>query len=194
MIEESLILSLIERGWYGCESFLDQNHCEKLVSELQNRPLRASKIGKGSSEQNIPSIRNDSIFWLSATHNSQAQSEYLQKMDSLMSLINKELFLGLKQFEGHFARYDKGGFYKKHLDQFVGNNERLISVITYLNGPIEGGELRIYSRDNPNQVEIDLSPRPGSLVCFLSSQIYHAVLPTMSERLSIAGWLRTTIL
>jgi len=193
MFEENLILSLIERGWYGCESFLDQNLCQKLVNELQKHHLRAAKIGKGSNEQNIPSIRNDSIFWLSETHNSSAQSEYLQKMEYLMSLINKELFLGLKQFEGHFARYNKGGFYKKHLDQFVGNNERLISVITYLNGPIEGGELRIYSRDNPDQVEFDLSPRPGSLVCFLSNQIYHEVLPTTSERLSIAGWLRTTI-
>ena len=173
---------------------MDQTLVQKLLDELQKHPLRASKIGKGGNEQTIPLIRNDSIFWLSDTHNSPAQSEYLQKMDSLMRLINKELFLGLKQFEGHFARYDRGGFYKKHLDQFVGNNERLISVITYLNGPIEGGELRIYSRKNPNQVEIDLSPRPGSLVCFLSNQIYHEVLPTTSERLSIAGWLRTTIL
>jgi SM-20-related protein len=193
MFEENLILSLIERGWYSDESFLDHDLCQKLLTELQMCPLRESKIGKGSREQIVPTIRNDSIFWLSETHNSPAQTEYLLKMDALMDLINRELFLGLKQFEGHFARYEKGGFYRRHLDQFAGNNERLISIITYLNGPIEGGELRIYSRDNPNQIEIDLSPKPGSLVCFLSNQIYHEVLPTSSERLSIAGWLRTTI-
>ena len=194
MDQESLIFSLIERGWYGCESFLDQELCLKLVDLLHTRPLRASQIGKGVNKQNNPSIRNDSIFWLDDSQNSQPQNEYFKKMNDLLSILNKELFLGLKQFEGHFTRYDQGGFYQKHLDQFNGNNERLVSVITYLNKPIDGGALRIYSRDNPDIIEVDIAPKPGSLVCFLSNQIYHEVLPTTGERLSIAGWLRTTIL
>ncbi|MDD4976313.1 MAG: 2OG-Fe(II) oxygenase [Bacteriovorax sp.] len=194
MDHENLIFSLIERGQYSCESFLDPSLCQKLVTELKTLPMRAAKISKGSSEQNIPSIRNDSIFWLSAAQNSQAQNEYLEKMSKLMNIINRELYLGLKQFEGHFACYDQGGFYKKHLDQFKGNNERLISAVTYLNTPIQGGELRTYSRDNQDIIEADIAPIAGTLVCFLSNQIYHEVLPTTSERLSIAGWLRTTIL
>jgi SM-20-related protein len=194
MDQEKFIFSLIERGWYTCESFLDPITCQILCEEMKNLPLRASKVGKGTNEQNLPSIRTDSLFWLGTTIQSKAQDDYLKRINDLMIFINRELYLGLKQFEGHFARYDKNGFYKKHLDQFQGNNERLVSVITYLNTPLEGGALRIYSRENPNEIEIDIAPKAGTLVCFLSNQIYHEVLPTNSERLSIAGWLRTTIL
>ena len=67
-------------------------------------------------------------------------------------------------------------------------------MITYLNTPESGGELRIFRRDNPEEIAADIIPKAGSLVCFLSNQIYHEVLPTTGERLSIAGWLRTTIL
>jgi SM-20-related protein len=150
-------------------------------------------VGKASNEKHIPTIRNDSIFWLSPGV-SPYQTIYLQKMDELIGIFNRELYLGLRQFEGHFARYDSSGFYKKHLDQFACNSERLISVITYLNTPLSGGELRIYSRENPEEVEKDIKPKAGTLVCFLSNQIYHEVLKTEGVRYSIAGWLRTTIL
>lgn len=194
MIQEKLISSIIECGWYHGESFLDPALCQKLIENMEQLPLRDSKIGKGTKEQNIPTIRNDLLYWLDDTTNNLAQSEYLEKMKILMEVINKELYLGLKQFEGHFAQYKKNGFYKKHLDQLQGSHERLITVVTYLNSPAQGGQLRIYSRDNPAKVEIDIIPKTGSLVCFLSNQIYHEVLPTASERLSIAGWFRTTIL
>lgn len=193
MDQENLIFSLIERGWYSCESFLNHNLCQNLIIELNTLPLRASEVGKGYGKQNNPSVRNDSLFWLDETSNGGAQAKYLEEMNKLMEIINRELYLGLKQFEGHFSRYDHGGFYKKHLDQFIGNNERLVSVITYLNTPEEGGQLRIYSRDDQEKMEVDIAPKAGSLVCFLSNQIYHEVLPSVHERLSIAGWLRTTI-
>ena len=194
MDHENLVFSLIERGWYQADTFLDINVCQSLLSELYTLPLRPAKIGKGSSEQIINEIRNDSLYWLQESSASSNQKIYLQKMDGLMQTLNKELYLGLKQFEGHFARYDKNGFYKKHLDQFKGNSERLVSVITYLNTPSSGGELRIYSRDNNEIIDADIKPITGRLVCFLSNQIYHEVRPTTSERYSIAGWLRTTIL
>lgn len=193
MDQELLISSLIERGWYSCDMFLDQTLCQSLIAELHALPLRAARIGKGNSEKILADIRNDSIYWLNE-HQSVTQSLYLKKMDELMTVLNRELYLGLKQFEGHFARYEKSGFYKKHIDQFAGNNERLVSAITYLNTPVVGGELRIYKRDNPDEVEIDIAPKEGRLVCFLSNQIYHEVRPTENERYSIAGWLRTTIL
>lgn len=194
MDHENLVFSLIERGWYQTDSFLDHAVCQNLLSELHTLPLRPAKIGKGSSSQIANAIRNDSLYWLQESTASVNQQIYFQKMNELMHTLNKELYLGLKQFEGHFARYDQNGFYKKHLDQFKGNSERLVSVITYLNTPSSGGELRIYSRDDSERIEADIKPVTGSLVCFLSNQIYHEVRPTTSERYSIAGWLRTTIL
>ena len=62
MHEESLILALIERGWFTSDSFLDPTHCQKLLDEVKTLPLKAAKIGKGQSEQKAFEIRNDSKF------------------------------------------------------------------------------------------------------------------------------------
>jgi SM-20-related protein len=194
MNQENLIISLIERGWYHSESFLDAETTKQLAAELNTLPLRPARIGLGTNELQNTSIRNDSLFWLNETPMDSIQNIYLNEMTKLMEIFNRELYLGLKQFEGHYARYEKNGFYKKHLDQFIGNKERVISVITYLNSPAKGGELRIFNKNNPNIIDCDISPKAGSIVCFLSHQIYHEVLPTMDERLSIAGWFRTNIL
>lgn len=193
MDQENIILSLVERGWYTSESFFGPQLCTSLMEELHTLPLKESKIGKGNSEQFSPEIRNDSLYWLDENSGSLAQQEYLKEVNRLMLMLNRELFLGLKQFEGHFAKYTPNGFYKKHLDQFKGNKERLVTVINYLNTPQSGGELRIYSRENPDIIEADVTPKMGRLVCFMSDQIYHEVLPTTSERYSITGWLRTTV-
>ncbi|MBP9682286.1 MAG: 2OG-Fe(II) oxygenase [Bacteriovorax sp.] len=192
MNKEALISSLIEKGWFTYDSFIDPTHCQKLLDEVKALPLKMAKIGKGHLEHKAFDIRTDSIFWLTENQ-SEAQSQYLDKVNELMLLLNQELYFGLKQFEGHFARYEQDGFYKKHLDQFANNNERLITVITYLNSPRKGGELRLYKRDHPEEVEIDLLPTAGKFVCFLSNQIYHEVKPTEDERYSLTGWLRTTV-
>ncbi len=193
MDKELLIPSLIERGWYSCDHFIDDSLCRDLINEMHSLPLRPAKIGKGQAEQRASEIRNDSIFWLTEQQGI-ASDRYLKKANDLIDILNRELYLGLKQFEGHFARYDQNGFYKKHLDQFVGNSERLVSLITYLNTPASGGKLRIYKKENPEEIELDLAPIAGRMVCFLSNQIYHEVMPTNSERYSVTGWLRTTIL
>ncbi|MCO6705038.1 2OG-Fe(II) oxygenase, partial [Streptomyces sp. CHB9.2] len=36
----------------------------------------------------------------------------------------------------------------------------------------------------------DVLPLGGSLVCFLSGQLPHEVLPATRERLSLTGWFR----
>lgn len=192
MDQESLIVSLIERGWFMADHFLHHTLCQSLVDELKNLPLREAKIGRGEHEHRHDQIRSDSIYWLTGI-DSPAQSEFLQHMHKLMTVLNRELYLGLKQFEGHYARYEQGQFYKKHRDQFVGSQERLVTTVTYLNSPTSGGELRIYSKDNPELIEADVKPVEGRLICFLASQIYHEVLPADETRYSIAGWFRTNI-
>lgn len=192
MDKESLIVSLIERGWFMADDFLDHTLCQKLVADLKNLPLREARIGRGANELREEQIRNDSIYWLTSGA-STAQDDFLARMDELMAFINRELYLGLKQFEGHFARYEKGQFYKKHSDQFVGTKERLVTTVTYLNSPSSGGELRVYNKDQIDLIDADVKPVEGRLICFLTSQIYHEVLPAGDTRYSIAGWFRTNI-
>lgn len=194
MKKELLITSLIERSWYHEENFVSNLYCQELIKEIENFKLKPAKIGKGAGQQLNHAIRNDAIFWIEPENTSPLHDVYLNKISELMTSLNHELYLGLKQFESHFAHYQAGGFYKKHLDQHANNKERLVSLILYLNSPTEGGELIIYSQTDPNIIEAKITPKPGTLVCFLSNKIYHEVCPTESDRYTWTGWLRTTIL
>ena len=193
MKKEMLIEMLVEKGWFHQEDFMTSDFCLELLSEAQNLQWKQAKIGKGDKIQEALAIRSDSIAWIEEDSATPAQKNYLTQMDDLRKTLNQELYLGLKDYECHFAQYSTSGFYKKHLDQHTGSNARVVSSILYLNEPEKGGELVIYNRENPEIVEKVITPKPGSFVCFLSNQIYHEVLPTESERYSLTGWFRNTI-
>jgi len=190
---EKLIENLIERGYFILEDFLSPELCSLIIHECDQLPLKKAKIGKGPEEKQVEEIRNDSIYWLDDNSPCAWELAYLNEVDKIRVILNQSLYLGLKQYEGHFARYDEGGFYKKHVDQFQSNNDRLVSLITYLNTPENGGQLRVYKKENPEEIECDIAPRAGMLVCFLSKELYHEVLPTKNTRYSLTGWLRTNI-
>ena len=53
-------------------------------------------------------------------------------------------------YEFHYALYETGSFYKKHMDQFRNNDSRKYSMIMYLNEGWQdgdGGELNIHHED-----------------------------------------------
>lgn len=193
MKKEMLITSLIEKGWFYQEDYFDQNFCLGLFSEAKKIQWSKSKIGNNHNKQLDPAIRNDSISWIDDKSASPIQENYLLQMNDLMNVLNQELYLGLKEYECHFAQYQPLGFYKKHLDQLRGSDARVISCILYLNETKKGGELVIYKREDPDAIETIIKPKIGSFVCFLSNQIYHEVLPTENERLSLTGWFRNSI-
>jgi len=112
-------------------------------------------------------------------------------IDQLKDSLNRNFFIGLEDFEGHFAIYPEGSFYKKHLDQFKTQQLRLITCILYLNfdrKTDDGGELRIYTEKET----VDILPEACKFICFRSDEIYHEVLPCKSKRFSLTGWLRKT--
>lgn len=193
MKKEMLVLGLVDSGWFHQEHFMDEKFCSELLNEAKQLEFRQAQIGAGAKRLEHQEIRNDSIYWIDESNNTLLQRQYLDQMKDLMGLINQELYLGLKEFECHFAHYTSAGFYKKHLDQHQGSNKRAISTILYLNEPAGGGELVIYNKENPEQIEVKIKPRAGSFVCFLSNQIYHEVLPTTGDRYSLTGWFRTSV-
>ncbi|HCD89932.1 MAG TPA: 2OG-Fe(II) oxygenase, partial [Algoriphagus sp.] len=126
---------------------------------------------------------------------SPLQQEYWNRVEEIKTILNRRCFLGLKSFEGHFARYPIGSFYKRHLDQFQQVPYREVTVILYVNDQwteADEGALRMYlpNPDGTERIE-DYLPMPGRLVVFLSAEIPHEVLPTKKERNSITGWLKT---
>ncbi len=191
---DTLADALIERGWWADPNGLEPAMLKALQAELQELMeadrLERAGIGRELDFQLAGSVRRDSIVWLNRQR--PVQALFLDVMEALRLRLNRSLFLGLFEFEGHFAHYPEGGFYKRHYDSFRGAANRLVSVVVYLNDgwqPGDGGELAIYRDDQP-EPETLIEPRGGTLVVFLSEEVPHEVLPTQRPRSSIAGWFR----
>lgn len=160
------------------------------LKSLADHDFHSAGIGKETGYQINGFVRTDSITWLEGDY--AATHDYLAWMECLRLQLNRRLFLGLFDFECHFAWYPSGTFYKKHLDAFQGRTNRVISSVLYLNPtwePADAGELVIYSSDGEHELE-RVAPRYGNLVLFLSEEFPHEVLQVNRPRYSIAGWFR----
>jgi len=190
----SLINSLVEKQWFVAENYLSQELCGQLEQDLQRLHeqslLSPAGIGRGKNHLLNEEVRGDYTHWFDG--GSLAQQSYLAIMRELKNTLNRELFLGLFEYECHYALYPPGAFYKKHLDSFRGRTNRKVTTVVYLNSDWQAedaGEMRLY-HPHTNQVLLDVAPRSGTLVCFMSEDLPHEVLPTKAERRSIAGWFR----
>ncbi len=149
-----------------------------------------AQIGRGAQKQQQTAIRGDSIAWLDE-QNASDQS-YLAWMEQLRAGLNAELFLGLFDYESHYAIYGEGAGYAKHIDALQGAKNRVLSSVLYLNPDWhngEGGELLLFAADGVTILET-LTPKLGTMILFLSETFPHQVLPSLTTRRSIAGWFR----
>lgn len=88
-------------------------------------------IGRGRQHTLAAAIRTDTLRWL--LPDSPAESAYLAWMEQLRLGLNRRLFMGLFDYEAHFAVYAAGGHYHKHLDAFQGDTNRVLTTVFYLN-------------------------------------------------------------
>lgn len=183
---------LHEKGWLILDDFLPSSLLNRLVAELIETPdddLTTAGIGRSDAFEVNSQIRKDKIRWIEAS--TPGQAEYLLAMESLRNGLNCRLFMGLFDYEAHFAKYEAGAFYKTHRDAFRGQKNRILTTVLYLNetwDAQDGGELVLYNDDEATIGSFQ--PAFGRLVIFLSEEFPHEVRPTRKQRLSIAGWFR----
>lgn len=189
---------IYDRSYVIVDDFVDAEFREAILAEqmdlVRQGKFRHAAVGKGGQKQVRTEIRGDEVLWMDADDLSPLQAAFWGKIDAIRKVLNQRCFLGLRSFEGHFARYPVDSFYKRHLDQFHAVPHRVVTVILYLNSSWteeDGGALRLYFPKEDGSEEIqDVLPVGGRLVVFLSGEIPHEVLPTKKERISITGWLR----
>ncbi|MGH8419031.1 MAG: 2OG-Fe(II) oxygenase [Pseudomonas sp.] len=189
-----IVDDLAERGWSQQDIFLPETLTRELALECRKRAaegeLAPAAVGRGPAQEIREGIRGDHIQWLEPGQ-AEPCDRYLQLMDSLRQTLNRGLFLGLEDFEAHFALYPPGAFYRRHVDRFRDDDKRMVSAVIYLNDaswqPEDGGQLRMFFKDG---VEHDVQPIGGCLVVFLSGDMPHEVLPATRDRLSLTGWFR----
>lgn len=191
-----LLAAISSVGWSASENFFERSLCcqlrDECLGDINDNPLQQAAVGKGQGMEVREMIRNDSISWLDASAEGEFQKQYRDQMELLRLSLNQQFFLGLFDFESHFALYQAGGFYKAHRDQHAGATKRVVTVILYLNEdwqPGDGGELRLWTTPGKAQgSSVLIEPRMGTLVCFMADDHWHEVLVSHKPRMSITGW------
>ncbi|MHA7879057.1 MAG: 2OG-Fe(II) oxygenase [Saccharospirillum sp.] len=189
---DDLAHQLRQQGWAHLPQGLPEALALDLLQDLHGldeAQWHLANIGRQQDQHRNELVRRDAISWLTGA--TPAQRAYLALTEQWRLELNRRLILGLFDYECHYARYDAGAFYRKHLDAFRGRSNRILTMVAYLNPawPAQaGGELVLYSEDD---VEIGrFSPTLGSVLVFLSEDFPHEVLAADRARFSITGWFR----
>ncbi|OOZ45404.1 2OG-Fe(II) oxygenase [Solemya velum gill symbiont] len=160
------------------------------VQGMREGQFNRAGIGRQNGFMLNTFVRSDEICWI--TGDSEAGSAWLAWTADLQRFLNRRLFLGLFSFESHFAHYASGDYYKRHLDAFRGESNRILTIVVYLNpgwAPDNGGELLLY-REDSDLDGLRVTPNMGTVVVFLSEEFPHEVLAANRDRYSISGWFR----
>lgn len=196
---ETIIDSLLADGYGVADNFLTPDEVAALANCLRERRQAGQFRAAGIGNQQVTvesAIRGDKILWLDEARATPDEAAFLHRIGQFVQYVNQTCYLGLREYEFHYALYPPGTFYKRHLDQFRSDSRRKLSVICYLNPDwqeTDGGQLALYvpEPDQLTEHQITISPIGGRLVCFESGRLEHEVLPATRERLSITGWLKT---
>lgn len=169
----------------------------ELVAELRKNlevlnardELSPAGVGKGISRLYDMQIRSDKIYWIDKTSRDENELRFLDIVEGFIDYLNNTCYTGINDYEFHYALYDAGSFYKRHLDQFKNNPGRKFTFITYLNEDWteeNGGFLAAY----PGQETRLILPTGGKCIFFKSDELEHEVMPANRQRMSITGWLK----
>ncbi len=192
------ILQELEReGFSLCPELLTASELEK-IDAFFNAHLGSfigAKIGLKENKTRDETVRGDYTFWIDPISPPEVFVPLIKFLEDLREKLNKDFYFGLKQFECHLAFYPTGSFYQLHYDTFEQDSSRQLSFVFYLNSHWEkdwGGELVLF--DKEGKILKSISPRPGSFICFLSSEFPHEVRPALFERRSFTGWMHRKII
>jgi SM-20-related protein len=185
-------------GWASSPHFLAPADASALSRESRaawdEGEFRRARVGRDDGLVIREDIRRDHVMWLRPGETTLAQGQYLASIEDLRLALNARFFLGLFDFEGHFAVYPEGAFYKPHLDRHQNTSARVVTAILYLNEnwePGDGGELKIWTTPGDRSGPFEITePRLGKLVTFFAADHWHEVLPAKKTRMSITGWFR----
>jgi SM-20-related protein len=192
-IFDQLIDSFIENKVGIAENFLSKDLSAHLITNLiglfKDKLMLSAGTGNDTLIVHDKMYRSDKIYWLDRAHDNVHENSFFDLMDTFVSHLNRTCYTGITGYEFHYTLYEKGTFYKKHVDQFRNNEVRQYSMIMYLNEDWveeDGGQLCIHHLDNLQNI----SPVNGKSVFFKSSELAHEVLITNKPRMSITGWLK----
>jgi SM-20-related protein len=190
---ETIADQLAHVGYIVLEQPLLPAQSTQLYSRCQDderQRFQPARIGRNAELRQLDVIRGDMICWLDDRDG--IDHDYLVWMEELRSGLNSALYLGLFDYECHYAIYRTGAGYARHSDVLSGRRNRVLSTVFYLNNDWQlddGGQLVLFAPEGDGIIDT-VNPTFGKMVIFLSESFPHAVLSAGKPRRSIAGWFR----
>lgn len=173
------------------DQFIPQVLLREILSFFNERLAKdeVSRAGIGPLTNHTikTTVRSDYNFWLEEERD-LALKALFELLQECRQKLNQFCYLSLSGQEFQLSYYPEGGHYDKHVDQFKERNNRLISLVLYLNESWEkgdGGELKIFKQNNETEL---IEPLACRCVLFKSDVVEHEVLVTRVDRFSISGW------
>lgn len=161
-----------------------------LADYYERDQMHPAGVGKKFDYQRNAEVRGDVIRWLEKDSKDPSERYFLDTVTAFGQHVNATCFTSINDLEFHYAYYQEGSFFKRHIDQFRSDRGRVLSFVLYLNEnwkESEGGKLSLYLPEG----ELSLYPEEGRVVTFRSDQVEHEVHPSIGRgRMSIAGWLK----
>lgn len=183
---------MAQQDYVLINDFIAEDLTHEVMRFFQNKEAQEAfhkaAIGSSGNELIINEVRGDYTFWLEKNRDVELEKLF-DVLDEMKFWINRLCFLSLSDYEFHLAHYPKGSFYKRHIDQFAERNNRMISVIIYLNQDWkkgDGGELRIHPK---GKQFLDIEPLYNRCILFRSDILEHEVLTANTGRRSVTGWM-----
>ncbi|MBP6590327.1 MAG: 2OG-Fe(II) oxygenase [Chitinophagaceae bacterium] len=160
------------------------------IRQLQeDNGLKTAGIGNDRVKDANQQMRSDKICWLDKNNNNVFEQEFLELAEAFIGHLNSTCFTSINSYEFHYAVYEEGNFYKRHIDQFRSDNQRKFSLINYLNEDWleeDGGQLYLYQDETVQKIQ----PESKTAVFFKSDEMEHEVALCNRSRMSITGWLK----
>lgn len=170
------------QNWAYWEQAFSPDECQKIIEIGESRTMVPGvAVGDGY-------VRDCDISWLYSCDD--MDWAFRRVTDIVMSLNDQ--FFGFDLYgmsEGfQFTRYTAPGeFYGKHIDRIYNGVIRKLSIVVQLDPPeaYEGGELKLYTQDDP----VIIDKRQGYLVAFPSYTLHEVTPVTKGTRHSLVSWI-----
>ncbi len=162
---------------------------ENILQLQRDNLMTAAGIGNLEIKDGNQKMRSDKIYWMDKGHNNIYEQEFLELAEDFIERLNSTCYTGINGYEFHYAVYEQGSFYKRHLDQFKNDSNRKYSLINYLNDnwlEEDGGKLLVYQDEAVQQI----LPQSRTAVFFKSDEMDHEVTKANRQRMSVTGWLK----
>lgn len=182
---------------YTKSNFLREDHLQVMFNYFKKLELKDASIVKdgGSVDKSIRSTKILSIelhdprwsvvHWCNFLHHKIGNElrSYAQSLDI------KDLSIDLYNLDIGLLKYEKGDFYKYHIDHGV-TVPRTLSVIVLLNDDYEGGDLCFSDPSLKN--EMTIKKEPNKIIIWPSTFLYPHIVKevTKGERYSLVAWAK----